>query len=72
MYKHRQQGTVYQEKMANPNFSFLQTIICGPSDHSEIALNQYLQETNADIAVLNETKTKLSAKVLTISQYSVV
>ena len=35
--------------MANPGFTFLQINICGLSDHSKIALNQYLQQTKADI-----------------------
>ena len=49
--------------MANPGFTFLQINICGLSDHSEIALNQYLQQTKADIVFLNETKTQISANL---------
>ena len=49
--------------MANPGFTFLQINICGLSDHSKIALNQYLQQTKADIVFLNETKTQISANL---------
>ena len=49
--------------MANPGFTFLQINICGLSDHSKIDLNQYLQQTKADIVFLNETKTQISANL---------
>ena len=48
--------------MANPGFTFLQINICGLSDHSKIALNQYLQQTKADIVFLNESQ--ISANLL--------
>ena len=56
--------------MANPGFTFLQINICGLSDHSKIALNQYLQQTKADIVFLNETKTQISANLF--DNYTIV
>ena len=49
--------------MANPGFTILQINICGLSDHSKIALTQYLQQTKVDIVFLNETKTQISANL---------
>ena len=49
--------------MANPGFTFLQINICSLSDHSKTALNQYLQQTKADIVFPNETKTQISANL---------
>ena len=58
--------------MANPGFIFLHINICGLSDHSKIALNQYLQQTKADIVSLNEPRHKLAQIYLTVLQQSVV
>ena len=49
--------------MANPGFTFAHINMCGLSDHSKIALNQYLQQTKADIVFLNEPKTQISANL---------
>ena len=49
-----------QKMMANPGLTFLLTIICCLSDHCKRELNQYLQQTKADIVFLNETKTRVS------------
>ena len=49
--------------MVNPGFTFLQINICGLSDHSKLALNQYLQQSKADIVFLDETKTQISANL---------
>ena len=62
VYKRRLWETLCQKMMANPGFTFLQINKCGLSDHSKIALNQYLQQTKADIVFLNETKTQISEK----------
>ena len=61
VYKHRLLETLCQKMKANPGFTFLQINICGLSDHRKIALNQYLQQTKADIVFPNETKTQISA-----------
>ena len=49
VYKHRHRETLCQKLMANPGFKFLQISICGLSDHSKIAITQYLQQTEADV-----------------------
>ena len=65
VYKHKLRETLCQNRMANPGFTLLQIDICGLSDHSKIAsLNQYQQQTKADIVFLNETKTQRSANLL--------
>ena len=63
VYKHRLREPLCQKMMANPGFTFLQINICGLSDHSEIALNQYLQQTKTDIVFAIETKTQISANL---------
>ena len=49
--------------IGNPGCTFLQINTCGLSDHSKKALNQYLQQTKADIVFPNETKTQISANL---------
>ena len=41
----------------------LQIIKCRLSDHSKLAIKQYLQRTKADIVFLKETETQISANL---------
>ena len=45
----------YPSKMDERKLTFLQINICGPSEHSKIALNHYVHEKNPDVVFLNET-----------------
>ena len=63
VFIYRLRETLCQKRMANPGFTFLQINICGLSDHSKIALNQYLQRTKVDIVLPNELKTQVSANL---------
>ena len=54
----------YMSKMYERKLTFMQINICGLSEHSKMALNQYVHMKIPEVVFLNETKVNLSRHFL--------